>query len=475
MTLTDRTTEQRSVHATSLSSQLARAVTGLTWADVPADVREVAKAHALDAIGIGLASTGMDYGEAVHTAGVRLSEGTGSSRVLGFGTPMPAANAALVDGTLMHGLDFDDTHIGAIYHATAPALAAALAVGEAAHADGETVLLAYVIGLEVGCRLAGAGAGLFHLQGFHPTGIAGTFAAACVAAKIRGLSAETLTSALGLCGSQAAGILELHESWLKRMHPGWAAHAGIAAATLAEAGFRGPATVFEGPAGVFATHIKQVPTAESLGLGDLGSRWMTRDIALKPYPCCHFTHAFADAAFGVLAELGRDRISADEVVKIVAPAAPGLIPMVTIPAEVKIAPQTIYDALFSVQFVVANALTGRPVALRTFYDEPLDDPEVLAMAAVVTCPPDPDADFPATFPGEVEVHLTDGRVVRRRVTSSHGTPGDPMPETEVRTKFTELATRVVPAERADRIAELMQRLDQLADVAELLDACVIAG
>lgn len=456
---------------TPLAAELARAVEELVWVNVPEPVRAVAKAHLLDGLGLALASTGMDYGRSVHEAGIRLGAGT-DSRVLGFGTPMPAASAALVNGTLIHGLDFDDTHIGAIYHATAPALAAALAVGEAEHADGETFLLAYVLGLEVGCRIAAAGAGEFHKRGFHPTGIAGTFAAACVTTKIRGLSAETLTSALGLCGSQAAGILEIHGSWLKRMHPGWAAHSGIVAATMAEAGFRGPATVFEGSAGLYASHIGAIPTAATLGLDDLGTRWMTAEIALKPYPCCHFTHAFADAAFGVLAQLNTDRLAPGEVQRIVCPTAPALIPMVTEPAERKIAPRTVYDALFSVQYVVACALVGRPIDVATFYDEPLDDPEVLAMASRVTCPPDADTDFPAHFPGEVEVHLADGRVVRRRVPASHGTPEDPMPDDEVLAKFRSTAERRVPAEQAHHIAELVAKLDDLGDVAELVDGCI---
>ena len=456
----------------TLSARLAAAVEAMTLADIPAPVLAVAKAHLLDGLGLAIASTGMDYGQAVHQAGTQLGHSS-ESRALGFGTPMPAASTALVDGTLIHGLDFDDTHIGAIYHATAPALAAALAVGEAEHADGATLLLAYVIGLEAGCRLAAAGAGKFHARGFHPTGIAGTFAAACVTAKLRRLPAATLTHALGLCGSQAAGILELHESWLKRMHPGWAAHAGIVAATLAESGFRGPATVFEGPAGLFASHTGERPTASALGLDDLGTRWMTAEIALKPYPCCHFTHAFADAAFGLLDDLGRDRLAASEVASIVCPTAPALIPMVTQPAASKIAPTTIYDALFSIQYVVACALAGRGVGLPTFYDQPLDHPEVLAMAALVTCPPDPGTDFPAHFPGEVVLHLADGRTLRRQLAYSHGTPEDPMSDDEVLAKFRSTAGRRLPAERVQRIAELVQHLNQLPDTAELIDACAI--
>jgi len=452
-----------------LAVQIARQVHSLTWSQVPDHVKQIAEEHLLDALGLALASTQLDFGKSIHEAGLRLGAGT-ESHVIGFGTALTAANAALVNGTLIHGLDFDDTHIGAIYHATAPALAAALAAGEAADVDGETLLLAYVAGLEVGCRLAAAGAGRFHLRGFHPTGIIGTFAAACVVGKIRALSVETLVSAMGLCGSQAAGILELHDSWLKRMHPGWAAHSGIVAATMAEAGFRGPATVFEGSGGLYKSHLDMVPTAESLGISDIGERWMTAEIALKPYPCCHFTHAFVDAACDVLAELGEERLDASEIVRIECPTSPMLLPMVCEPAHVKVAPATIYDALFSVQYVVALALTGRPISIPTFYDHVLDDPEVLAMASLVTCVPDPDTDFPSRFPGQVIVHLADGRVINKRVTSSHGTPGNPMKHDEVVAKFHATAERAVTTEQAQKIVGLVSELSKARDIADLMGA-----
>ncbi|WP_428343108.1 MmgE/PrpD family protein [Mycobacterium sp.] len=458
----------------ALAAQLATIVNELSWHDVPEPVRAVAKLHVLDALGVGLAATGMDFGHAIHRAAQRLGHGD-QAHALGFGTPLPAASAALVNGTLFHGLDFDDTHIGAIYHATAPALAAALAVAEEQHACGDELLFAYIVGLEIGCRLASAGAGEFHGRGFHPTGIAGAFAATCTAAVLRGLDADTLTSALGLCGSQAAGILELHGSWLKRMHPGWAAHAGIAAATMAEAGFRGPATVFEGAGGLYNSHLGHTVTADDLGLQDLGSRWMTTGIALKPYPCCHFTHAFADAAAGVLADLGRERLTAEEVASIECPTAPALIPMVTEPADKKIAPTTIYDALFSVQYVVATALAGRRVDLAAFYDQSLDHPDVLALAALVTCPPDPDSDFPIHFPGETVVHLKDGRTVRRRIPASLGTPENPLSDSDIQAKFYANAARVLDTAQAQHIAELVDTLDKLPGTATLVESCVIAS
>ena len=456
-----------------LAAQLAAAVTQLRWEQVPEQVRDTAKAHLLDALGLAVAATGMDFGHAVHRAATRLGDGD-QAHVIGFGTPLPTASAALANGTLIHGLDFDDTHIGAIYHATGPALAAALAVGEEQHASGEDVLLAYITGLEAGCRLAAAGAGKFHARGFHPTGIIGTFAAACVTARLRGLDTATLTSALGLCGSQAAGILELHGSWLKRMHPGWAAHSGIIAVTLAEAGFRGPATVLEGGGGLYASHLGEQVTAETLGLADLGRRWMTTDIALKPYPCCHFTHAFADAARALLSDLDVTSLDPRQVERIECPTAPALIPMVTQPAERKIAPATIYDALFSVQYVTATALAGRAVDLATFYDQPLDHPATLALAALTTCPPDPGTDFPRHFPGEVAIHLTDGRTLRRTIPASHGTPDDPMTSKEIHAKFHANATRAIPAPQARQLAELAGDLEHVKNITALIQAATVA-
>ena len=457
---------------TTLSRTLAEWVARVTIEDIPASVLATAREHATDALGIAIASSGMDFGAAMHRASVKLGTGT-ECGAIGFPTRLPAPSAALLNGTLIHGLDFDDTHIGAIYHATAPALAAALAAGEAAEADGATVLLALVVGLEAGCRLAQAGTGKFSQRGFHPTGILGAFAATCVTAKIRGLSADELTDALGLCGSQAAGILELKGSWLKRMHPGWAAHCGIIAATLGEAGYRGPSAVFEGPGGLYRSHIEEIPDAEQLSLPTLGERWATSEIALKPYPCCHFIHAFVDASLALLDELGVETLPADAVAGIECPTSPLIIPMVAEPAAEKIAPSSIYEGLFSIPYVVARALTTRRVDLDSFYSEPLDDPAVLAMAAKVTCPPDPDSDFPAHFPGEVRITLADGREVARRFPASHGSIEDPMSSEEIRDKFYANATRRISSEQADRIAAIVDELETLPDIGQLIEACTV--
>jgi 2-methylcitrate dehydratase PrpD len=464
-------TEQSRQPAT-VSAQLARFVEQLTLDEVPESVRGVARDHLLDGLGIALASSQMDFAESVHRAAVDFGTAD-QAHVIGFGTSMPAASAALVNGTLIHGLDFDDTHIEAIYHATAPALAAALAVGEAERRDGSEVLLAYVVGLEVGCRIAAAATGRFHDRGFHPTGIAGTFAAACVAAKLRRQSAAVLTNALGICASQAAGTLEIGKSWLKRLHPGWAAHSGIVASRLAGAGFQGPATVFEGPRGLYASHIDDPRASEGIYLETLGSAWLSADIAIKPYPCCHFNQSFIDAALAVVSEHG-GVLHPDEVDRIVCPTSERIMSSVTEPVEKKVAPATIYDAQFSVQYAVAYALTRGRVDLATFYDDPLDSPDVLAMAAKVTCPPDAESDFPRHFPGEVIVYLHGDVVRRNRVRASRGTPDNPLSAAHVTAKFLSNASRVLPVENARALASTVGAIEGVSDIASLMAACVAA-
>ena len=458
----------------TMSERIAEFAHDLTLGDVPEPVRALARSHLLDGLGTALAATNLDFGRSIHDTAKQLGHGD-ESHVIGFGTAMPASSAALANGTLIHGLDFDDTHIGAIYHATAPSLAATLAVAEEQGTDGESALLAYILGLEIGCRVARVGAGRFHDRGFHPTGIAGAFAAAVVAGRLRRQSIGTIVNALGLCGSQGAGILEVRESWLKRFHPGWAAHAGLIASTAAGAGFLGPASVFEGPRGLFASHLGEAPEVSELGLDDLGSRWMTADIAVKPYPCCHMTHAFIDGARDILTELRTERLEPDAIDRIECPVAPRMMRSVTEPAEVKIAPQTLYQALFSVQYAVALTLVRGGVDLAAFYDEPLDNPSVLAVAEKVVCPPDTESDYPAHFTGDVTVHLRDGRSVHKRIPDSRGSSQWPMTRDEVTAKFESNARRALPAENVPSIVRTINGIESVADISMLLHLATRIG
>ena len=455
------------------AERMARFALTLTLADVPADVLALAKAHFLDVIGIALASSGFDIGRAVVNGVQALGRGDEASAI-GSGARLPAASAALVNGVLAHALDFDDTHIGAIYHASAQAMAASVAAGQANQATGEEVLLAFVAALEIGCRLAAVGAPDFHNRGFHPTALCGTFAAAAAAGRLYGADQAALVSSLGLCGSQASGILIGGNSWLKRLHPGWSAHSGLAAVALGRAGFLGPNTVFEADKGGFyQTHIQRVPEADKLpsrGLGDADQQWLARGIALKPYPCCHFIHAFVDAALAL-----RDQFALADIERIDCPLTADLHKLVAEPREDCIRPSIPYRALFSVQYVVALALARGRVDLAAFHDEPLDTPDVLAIAARTFCVDDPASDFPARFPGEVVVHLKDGRVVRCRKAASLGTIDLPLSDEALKAKFLANATRVIRREAADRLYEQLNRLETADSLEEIMALCVVPG
>jgi 2-methylcitrate dehydratase PrpD len=450
----------------SESELMAAFALGLTLAEVPPEVIEQAKGHFLDVLGIALASSQFDFGKSVLDTAQEFGAGN-EARALGSGTLLPATSAALVNGTFAHGLDFDDTHIAGIYHASAPAFAAALASGEKLHADGRSVLLAYIVALEIGCRLAVAASGAFHERGFHPTALCGTFAAAAAAARLHGDSAGALVSALGVCGSQASGILELRESWLKRLHPGWSAHAGLIAAALGRHGFKGPRTVFEGVHGFYAAHIGSVPADEHKPSHRLREQWLIPGIALKPYPCCHFIHAFVDAALGLCSE-----VDVNDIERIDCFLSKDLRHMVAEPRERCIRPQTIYDSLFSVHYVVAVALVKGRVDLAAFYDEPLDDPAVLRLAAQTFCHEDPHSDFPKHFPGEVRITLKSGRTLARREATSSGTPDRRLSKPEINAKFMKNAARAIGEAQAMRVLETVWELEKLSDIGELVSICI---
>ena len=449
--------------APTLSGELADFALGLQIDQVPADLVRKAKGHMLDALGIALASSGFDFAGPVLEGARKLGQGN-DSHAIGTGAKLPPAGAALVNGTLIHGLDFDDTHIGAIYHATAPALAAALAAGEAAGSTGREFITSFIVGLEIGCRLARAAEGGFHDRGFHPTALCGTFAAAFTAGRLMGADRRAMISAAGLCGSMSAGLLELNDSWLKRMHPGWAAHGGIAAVGLGMSGFRGPPTMLDGGHGFYHAHLGKIPVGDASPANGIGRTWLIEGIGLKPYPCCHFTHGFVDCALEL-----RSKVSIEDIESIECPLHKRLMHMVSGPTR----PTEPYAAMFSVPYIVALALVTGEVDLAAFHDRGVNDLAVLAISDRTSCSEDFLSDFPVHFPGEVRITLKNGEVVSHRVATSFGTPERPLSEADIEAKFMANATRVMSIDAASRIARLAWDVEEIDHVSELARLCVV--
>ncbi len=253
----------------SAARRLARFVVDLELKEVSAPAVEKAGLLVLDTLGCCLAAARYDFGRAARATAERLG-GSPESALVGSRVRVAAANAALANATLAHGLDFDDTREDAIVHTGSVAVTTSLAVGEATGASGRATLGAMVAGVEVMCRVGLAVPGKFHARHYHPTALAGTFGAAAAAGKLYALTEDELVHAFGICGSQAAGIIEYLSdgSWTKRLHAGWAAHAGVVATLLGHAGFTGPETVFEGKHGfyrAFAGGVHEARLDELLG------------------------------------------------------------------------------------------------------------------------------------------------------------------------------------------------------------------
>lgn len=441
----------------SAARALAGMAVGLELAQVPTGVIERAKLHILDGLGLGLASSVQDYAASALEGVAAMGEG-GACSVIGRAERLSLRDAAMVNAILVHGLDFDDTHLASIIHPTATALPAALALGEQLDTGGEDLLAAFLAGAETGIRLGLAVDGGFHHVGFHATGVVSHFASAVTAGRLLGLDEAGITGAQGIAGSTASGIQVFLEegAWTKRFHPGWGAVAGITAAFLSRSRFKGPTRVYEGKFGLLDTHLQShAEDARLSAITDgLGQQWHFGETALKPYPVCHFIHGCADAGIELHAEIGGIGI---ESVEAFLPEP--TLHIIAEPAEAKQNAATDYEAKFSAQFVVAHCLLNGAFGLPDLLPEALENPQTRALARKVTCRADPDSAFPQYFSGGLSVTLADGRVLRRHVRVNSGAGERAMTREAVADKFMASASLAIPQKRAADIRDAVLDLE----------------
>ena len=451
----------------SVARRYARFVLGLTGAGIPAPVTAKAAVLMLDTLGSCLASSREDFGRAVLDSAERLG-GPQESTLIGTKAKAGAASAALANATLAHGLDFDDTREDAIVHTGCVAVTTALAVGEAVGASGRAVLEAMIAGVEVMCRVGLAVPGRFHARHFHPTSLTGSFAAAAVAGKLYHLNEDQLVHAFGICGSQAGGIIEYlaDGSWTKRLHPGWAAHAGVAAVILARAGFTGPETVFEGTHGFYQAFAggSAEATVDAL-LDTLGHQWELEQLTLKPYPCGSIAQPYMDCALRLRE---KHQIRPEDIASVSCRTAQGPVPRLWEPLAAKHRPANGYAAKFSLPYLLAVMFVKGRASLAEFTDEAVRDPAVLEVAGKVGYELDPTIDYPRQFIGQVAVRLRDGRRLEESQDHPRGGPDSPMSRDEVEAKFRGNASLVVPDAQASRVISLVGDITSQSDVHALM-------
>lgn len=450
-----------------IARQLAAWIVGEV--SVPAAVEHAALRHLLD--GLGNAVAGARSGAATPAVTVALGLGGPSeATVLGTSDKISAVAAGLANGTLVHALDFDDTHAGGLVHATSVVLPAAFAVGEQVGATGRQVLDAAVVGYEVACRVAAAAPNGFHSGGLHATMVAGVFSSAAVAARLMRLDVDTTVNALGLAGSQAGGLLAFLATGAstKQLHPGFASQAGIQAARLAQAGATGPETVFDGPHGVYEA---LAPAALAKGIVDravltrgLGSSdaadWETTRIGIKPWPTCQLAHVTMAAAQVALAEAG---VGVDQVQALHAKVHPDSAAVVCATDRDLTRPASGYAAKFSLPWSVAAILVDGHVGVETYTPTQLARNEIAELAAKVSFDVVDPGVVAADAPGDVVLTLADGRQVAGHLDRSPGGGSNPLSDEGLFAKF---SGNVGPL--ADDLGAALRALPEAADLTLIL-------
>jgi len=447
-----------------LTKQLVQYAATLRYEDIPDDVIRRTKEMFLDFLGVGFGGLQVAESSGPIIDGVnQLASGSeGGSTVIGRDQSMPAHYAALLNATFAHSMDFDDTHRDSVIHVGTPLFATLLALAEEHESvSGRDFIAAAVAGYDVTGKVGRSHGGAVHARGFHPTATTGIFGATMAGGRLIGLGQTEILNAVGLNISQSAGSLQFlsNGAWNKRFHVGLTAHNAVLALTMARCGYFGSADALEGSNGYFRLYAGE-DSDQSKATAGLGKQFEVLETALKPYPCCRYSHATIDAMVDFVSNDGLDVESVEAIEIEMGTTGFGLV---AAPAETKREPLSVVDGQFSVYFAVAASV------LRGRYDwgsyDLLADPtarELMRRTNVVHAP-----ERGAELGALVTVRTRDGRSLQRNVELPKGEPENPMSWEEISAKFLEWASPVLGHERAKTLVERVSNLDQEKSVKEL--------
>jgi 2-methylcitrate dehydratase PrpD len=445
-----------------ITMELARFIAGLRPELVPDKTRDVLSKALVDALGCGLYGLTTPWGRIMREFACEQG-GPEEAGVWGGQQRVSVANSVLASGTAIHSFDFDD-HSRAKIHPGAVVVPVALALGEKLGISGPLTMAAMAAGYETMNRVSqAANPSRARMRGWHLTGTAGTFAAAATASVMLGLDAATTASALGLAGTQSAGLwaFTADGGMSKRMHPGRAAQAGVTAALLASRGFEGPRYILEAEDGGFLFVMSDQPRPDMI-TRDLGEYWHTEATCFKPHACCGSNHACVDAVIALVQEHG---LKPGDIKRIVA----GIPSVVQTQTGFDYRADSVLNAQMSLRYNIAVALVDGQAYLEQFTPERIGEEQVYALAQRVDIEIDPDIDkaYPEIYGGRVTLELNDGRVLSRRVDYSRGMPENPMSQDEIDRKFMSLASAAVGSAAASEILDLAGTALDSASVAPL--------
>ena len=439
---------------TPVMDALVEFVLDLELASLPADVVAAAQRSVTDWFGTAIRGSVEPLAIAIGKV-IDATGGKPQATVIARRQKTSALFAAMANGAQSHSLDFDDTHLPSIVHGSSPVAPVVLALGEWKHLSGADVLAAFIAGFEVETRIGRRIGRRMTERGWHVTGNLGHFGAAAAAGKLLGLDAAELANALGVAGTQAAGLTASFGTMAKPFHPGKAAMNGLLAALLAREGFTGATAMLDAPEGLAGTFLGVTDLGRAAE--DFGKRWELLHNSTKYYAACHLTHATIDAGRAIRA---RTPLAADAIESVRCRVIP-----LTLKAADQREPKTPLEAKFSVRFCAAMALLRGDAGEAEFSEASLGDPAVARVMARVT----PEADDSLTIPAaHMTVRLSDGRIIEERISAARGTPDNPGTRDDLETKFRRLAESVLSAPRVAELTAAMRGLAETKDVASIV-------
>lgn len=452
----------------TIAETLAERIADVSYDVLPDEARHWAKVAIMDTVGCILA--GADEPCARIAARVASIGGAnGPCVVFGTSRRVGPMDAASINGTAAHALDYDDCSDTLGGHPSAPILPALFALAETRGANGRDFIAAYVAGWETETRIA-RGVNFHHYEkGWHPTATLGVFGATAACARLLDLPMEKTARALALAATFSSGLKANFGTMTKPLHVGQAARNGLYAALLASEGFTSSTDALEHRQGFLRVFNGEGNFTVDPIVAEWGSPWDIVDpgLTIKQYPCCGSTHPAIDAMLMLVRE---HDLTPAVVDRIESRTHPRRLAHTNRPD-----PRGALDAKFSVQYCLARALVSRQVLIEHFEDGSYDEPEVRAVLrrVVSTAWPERRMDLSEHFGADVRVTLTDGRVLTKSVPRPLGRgPSIPLPPELLRGKFTDCAQRALSAEAAHRLHGLLDTLETVSEIRVLTEATV---
>ncbi len=452
--------------ALPVTRKLSSFVSALAWESLDASLIKHIQYCLLDSLGCGLYGSQLPWGKLAIEFGKSLGKGEES---LIWGTPwkVPAHQAALVNGTLIHSFEIDDLHKVAVIHPGAEVIPAVLATAEqCGGVDGKKLLTAIIAGYEVGCRVGVASGASQLKKGFHPSATSGTFGAAAGVAKILNFTEEQTAHALGIAGTQTSGLMSSqYQAMAKRMNPGRSAQTGVYAGALTAIGYTGITDVLEASyGGFFSTFAQDVVPGDAVQ--GLGEEYETLHVGFKPYSCCGSNHTSVDAILAL--KQSHPQLGPETVERITVYCSTST----KLHVGWDYVPSGMTGAQMNLTYAVAVALTDGDCFVDQYREERLDDPNLLSVISKMEVVPDAQLDGLGRVGRHairMEVKLKDGTLLREERTHAKGSAFDPLPYEDVAAKFRKLVGERYGEAKAERILDAVMSLDQCEDVRRLAD------